>query len=722
MNARARKRDASSSVVLTAARPIGVPTMGFMQARRVDGSLPPLEAPYAPAPTSAITPCAPYYVPQSAPLVSSPEGERNSLISTFVANSHRPQTSVLLQPITDVSASSEVFREYMKTECDRRVDQEWTHRIRAKEYAITQAEQEIAERRAAEEEAERKAAAVAAAIAEAETYLSEASRYTEPDSLWQALETGSMTLVRMTWLIEHAEAGGILPRRQDLPAAAKISPAELRVIFGRGNDAGVLPIVAVAGKWQSAAHPDPTGACLRRVAKALKREAPKFRMRSQSGDVLAALPGFSELGVFWPFASLDQRDASLFEEWMLLPPEELDEGQRELRDRYLNSWSEEEAAQHAAALDWRSVWYAHDSTTVLLLTTADEETGRQGANDDDDDDHGGRARGGTAAVTNTAIKVKLKKSILTKWRNPLLRRVFLAWRRCVNAAAAEKAELAEAAAAAAAAHARAYGSDGWTTYERCASTQLRRFTADKAGALPWKLCLDLDNPKGIGFIGSDRHDPWRAERTWPIGPDDFDALVANQDFSEPADVRVVQNLFRKMRMRQLGGAKRLQFAGMPPPSELDASRLGRCLSACVNCERIGLADVGMGDLASVRLFSSLGHGSLEKLTNLTLFNNAIGDEGCKALARAALDGAMQQLAFLSLGSNLINDVGVRALASALNEGALPALETLCLGGNAFCDAAREDICQACKNRGILCKKDRFGDALLDEVVAPRIKG
>ena len=40
---------------------------------------------------------------------------------------------------------------------------------------------------------------------------------------------------------------------------------------------------------------------------------------------------------------------------------------------------------------------------------------------------------------------------------------------------------------------------------------------------------------------------------------------------------------------------------------------------------------------------------------------------------------------------------------------------LCLGDNAFSDMARAAICEACKARGIACKKDRFGEARLDEV-------
>ena len=198
-------------------------------------------------------------------------------------------------------------------------------------------------------------------------------------------------------------------------------------------------------------------------------------------------------------------------------------------------------------------------------------------------------------------------------------------------------------------------------------------------------------------------------------------MIRTQAFPDEGDVAVVQNLFRKLRVRQLGGAKRLKFdSTMPPPSVEDGRRLGHCLNACVNCEKLGLADVGMGDEAAKMLFSALGHGSLEKLTELTLFNNSIGDDGCAALARSAVDGAMPKLTHLGLASNLIKERGARALAAAIADGALPSLEELSIGDNAFSDAARAEISAVCAARGIRARKDRKRDqALWDETPIER---
>ena len=249
---------------------------------------------------------------------------------------------------------------------------------------------------------------------------------------------------------------------------------------------------------------------------------------------------------------------------------------------------------------------------------------------------------------------------------------------------------------------------GWSSYERVASTQLKRF--DLEGGASWRLVLDISDPKGKSYTGPEKFDPWAATRGWPIGPEEFDAMIRTQAFPDEADVAVVQNLFRKLRVRQLGGAKRLKFdSTMPPPSVEDGRRFGHCLNICVNCEKLGLADVGMSDEAAKQLFSALGHGSLEKLTALTLFNNSIADEGCVAFARAATDGAMPKLASLSLASNLIKERGARTLALALADGHLPSLEELSIGDNAFSDASRAELSEVCAARGIRAKKDRNSD-------------
>ena len=40
-------------------------------------------------------------------------------------------------------------------------------------------------------------------------------RYIKPESIWKALETGSVRLIKMSYLIELADKGGTLSRRQE---------------------------------------------------------------------------------------------------------------------------------------------------------------------------------------------------------------------------------------------------------------------------------------------------------------------------------------------------------------------------------------------------------------------------------------------------------------------------------------------------------------------------
>ena len=98
-------------------------------------------------------------------------------------------------------------------------------------------------------------------------------------------------------MIKLSKARKILPRRQEVPEEAFISVDELKGMYGKGNRDGALPIDTVSFCWSSPAHPDPKGEHLATVAAALKREMPKYKKM-----------GFSDMGVFWDWLSLHQKD------------------------------------------------------------------------------------------------------------------------------------------------------------------------------------------------------------------------------------------------------------------------------------------------------------------------------------------------------------------------------------------------------------------------------
>ncbi|EOD10939.1 hypothetical protein EMIHUDRAFT_358041, partial [Emiliania huxleyi CCMP1516] len=81
---------------------------------------------------------------------------------------------------------------------------------------------------------------------------------------------------------QGAEAGGVLTHRQALPKEAFLSFADLVE--------ATLPVAALSYPWLTKDHPDPRGANLARVARALK----------------ALTGGIMRLGVFWDFGSLHQ--------------------------------------------------------------------------------------------------------------------------------------------------------------------------------------------------------------------------------------------------------------------------------------------------------------------------------------------------------------------------------------------------------------------------------
>ena len=132
-------------------------------------------------------------------------------------------------------------------------------------------------------------------------------RYTKPESIWAALEKGHVRLVRATYLMQLADEKGTLRRRQELPESAFIGVEELKALYGDGNEDGVLPIISISFCWDTAADPDPSGKQLATVAAKLKEEMAKYKEPKDS------FKGFTEMGIFWDWASLYQKDPGLFD-------------------------------------------------------------------------------------------------------------------------------------------------------------------------------------------------------------------------------------------------------------------------------------------------------------------------------------------------------------------------------------------------------------------------
>ena len=99
---------------------------------------------------------------------------------------------------------------------------------------------------------------------------------------------------------------------------------------------------------------------------------------------------------------------------------------------------------------------------------------------------------------------------------------------------------------------------------------------------------------------------------------------------------------------------------------------------------------GMGDAGAIALADAARSGALRALERLSLSGNGIGRAGIQALASASADAAMSgtsaalaRLTELNLYDNKLGPDGCAAFSVELGRGALAALQRLFLGGNAI---------------------------------------
>ena len=117
--------------------------------------------------------------------------------------------------------------------------------------------------------------------------------YFKPEKMYSLMRRGSdgspapVRLLRLSWLLQQARRGAVLPRRQELPEEAFLSEAEVRAL-PRGHvgkdceTCGCMPddqradkplrIIAISYGWLTPEHPDPDGEQLRRFAQQIERE------------------------------------------------------------------------------------------------------------------------------------------------------------------------------------------------------------------------------------------------------------------------------------------------------------------------------------------------------------------------------------------------------------------------------------------------------------------
>ena len=188
------------------------------------------------------------------------------------------------------------------------------------------------------------------------------ARYTQPAIVFKLASSGDVALLSYNWLVKLAASGKPLARRQELPPEAFADVPALEAMHAALPPhiaAAVLPVVSVSYCWLSAAHPDSKGEQLRHIVKTLEKHAGKWR------------EFFSDMGVFWDWGSIHQKDPALFDR------KETPEAKRKAKraafvaelaagrkayggSAYEASRSDAEKAAFKRALhDTMDVWYAH---------------------------------------------------------------------------------------------------------------------------------------------------------------------------------------------------------------------------------------------------------------------------------------------------------------------------------------------------------------------------
>ena len=412
-------------------------------------------------------------------------------------------------------------------------------------------------------------------------------RYTNPKSIWAALATGHVGLVKASYLIKLADEGGVLSRRQELPPEAFVSVKELKALVGKGNEDEVLPVIAISFCWDTAPHPDPSGKQLATVAAALKKEMVKYK---RAGGIFK---GFSEMGVFWDWASIYQKDPTLFDESET--PNAKPEGPE--RDAFIAGLKAEpstnfyggEAYDKSRTPDeiegfryalhqTMDLWYAHQGTAVYMLTQLPDGSARKVG----------------------------------------------------------------------------YADSGWTTYERCSAEQIKKFSLL---AVQWKLVLDLgvgaDQERQRAWpVGPDDFDTLVEEKVFTNGSD-LGAVKTLYRKMSIAQLGGIEELdFDGMpppsieEARRLGGCltlcDRLKDLWLSETCMSDEAcvALFRCIGggALPELEKLYLYTNQIGDAGCAALAEALGSGAMPKLKELYITGNQIGDAAKQQLKAACLPG------------------------------------------------------------------------------------
>ena len=172
----------------------------------------------------------------------------------------------------------------------------------------------------------------------------EAARYFAIDALLESVESGAIAPLRGRWLYDLHQRGGRLARRQDVPAEAFWTAAELRREAARlGEDAFGPLFVALSYRWLSKEHPDPDGFHLRIVAEVVGLY---LRLTGDEADYSPLTAAYAAAGLDWK-----QVDCAIFWDFGSL---------------YQSPRVGEQVALFPVGLKASNIWYGHAQTVCWM--------------------------------------------------------------------------------------------------------------------------------------------------------------------------------------------------------------------------------------------------------------------------------------------------------------------------------------------------------------------
>jgi len=387
-------------------------------------------------------------------------------------------------------------------------------------------------------------------------------------------------------------------------------------------------------------HPDCEGEQLRLLCTRLKTLFPSLGVLRRSGLLgVCQAYGFRDMGVFFDWASLFQKDPRLWTPAELVAEEKRTEGQRRAADRYRESRTQAQGLATKFALEHTmDLWYAHSKTTVVLLTE---------------------------------LPKKLPDSFDAK--RTYESRGWTTFERC-SAELGKTFTLQQA---------------GWPLVIDLMSPDCLPHQSDclphQAG---WTLVIDLGKQRA-------------ALRRLPTTPERMGELLKVRSFTNGADKAQVLDLYEKTARAVLGCVKELSFVGMPFDEKdpwRSPERLGQALNFCVNLKKLDLGITGLTDEHLASISGVLSSSALPQLEQLFLGLNHLGPRGIEALCSALVSGVAPGIKFLQLSANDFGDAGLQSFAAFIAMGMARELQVVELNGNDFGDAGAFALADALRLR------------------------